>query len=221
MMKFSNKWMVGAVVLAASAAASAQSAGTWSARVGFLNITPQVTSDDLTPPSFPGTKANASGDTQLAGGVSYMLTDHVVIDVPLALPYHNNLTGAGAIQGVGKIGSVESLAMTVFVNYKFMEPGAQVRPYVGFGLTYAKFFNAKGTAALSALTGGHPTTLSIESKFAPTPLIGVNVALNDRWYLDAGLSKTLLKNRTTLSTGQTIDLKLDPVSYGLQLGYKF
>ena len=43
-------------------------------------------------------------DTQLAGGITYMLTDHWAVDVPLALPFKHDVIGAGAIAGVGKIG---------------------------------------------------------------------------------------------------------------------
>lgn len=221
MMKHNKKWIAAASLLALGGVASAQTAGTWMLRAGVATIAPQVSSGDLTAPSFAGTKVDVLSATQIGGGVTYMLTNNIAIDVPLALPFKHDIVGDGAIKGVGKLGETQALPITVFAQYRFLDANAKFRPYAGIGLTYAKFFKEKGTATLSALTGGHPTTLSIQSKAALTPQLGATYALNDKWFVDAFVSKTFLKNRTTLSTGQTIDVKLDPLSYGVHVGYKF
>lgn len=217
-------WMVGTTLLAAAGLAQAQSAGSWMVRAGATQISPQVSSGDLTAPSFAGTKVDVLSDNQLSGGITYMVTNHWAVDVPLALPFKHDIVGAGAIAGVGKIGEVKALPITVFAQYRFMEADAKVRPYVGLGLTYAKFFKARGTAALTGLTGGtpaNPTLLSAESKFGLTPQIGVNIALNDRWFVDLAYYKTFVKTRNTLSTGQHIDVKLNPNTFTLGVGYRF
>jgi outer membrane protein len=46
-------------------------------------------------------------------------------------------------------------------------------------------------------------------------------AFNDRWFADLSVIKTFIKNTTHLSTGQSIDAKLDPLSVGLTVGYRF
>ena len=217
-------WIAGTILLAATGLAQAQSAGSWMVRAGATQISPQVRSGDLTAPSFTGTKVDVLSDTQLSGGITYMVTDHWAVDVPLALPFKHDTVGAGAIAGVGKIGQVKALPITVFAQYRFMEADAKVRPYVGLGLTYAKFFKERGTAALTGLTGGtpaNPTLLSAESGFGLTPQIGVNIALNDRWFVDLAYYKTFVKTRNTLSTGQHIDVKLNPNTFTLGVGYRF
>lgn len=214
----------GALVLATAGGAQAQTAGNWLVRAGATQISPQVTSGDLSAPSFTGTKIDVRADTQLSGGITYMLTDHWAVDVPLALPFKHDIVGAGAIAGVGKIGEVKVLPMTVFAQYRFLEADAQVRPYVGLGVTYARFFKERGTAALTGLTGGNPsrpTTLSAESRFGLTPQVGVSVALNKRWSLDLAYYKTFVKTRNTLSTGQTIQVKLNPNVVALGVAYRF
>jgi outer membrane protein len=215
---------VAALVLTLSGSAQAQTAGSWLLRAGATQISPQVTSGDLSAPSFTGTKVDVRADTQLTGGITYMVTDHWAVDVPLALPFKHDIVGAGAIGGVGKIGEVKVLPMTVFAQYRFLEPNARVRPYVGLGVTYAKFFKERGTAALTGLTGGnpsHPTTLTAESRFGLTPQVGVSIALNDQWSLDVAYYKTFVKTRNTLSTGQTIDVKLNPNVVALGVVYRF
>ena len=216
--------LAAAGALLASAGAQAQTAGTLMVRAGATQIKPNVTSGDLTAPSFVGTQADIRSDTQFAGGVSYMLTDNISVDVPLALPFKHDIVGAGAIAGVGKIGEVRALPMTLLGQYRFLDATSAFRPYVGAGITYAKFYKARSTAALSALTGGtpsNPTTIEVKSKFAATLQLGATYAFSDRWFVEGDLTHTFLKTRTTLSTGQTLDTKLDPNSYSIAIGYVF
>ncbi len=213
-----------AALLLAGTAAQAQTAGSLLVRGGATQIRPNVSSGDLSSPSFAGTKADIEAATQVSGGITMMLSDNVAIDLPLALPFKHDIVGAGAISGVGKIGEVKALPITLLGQYRFFEPSMPFRPYLGGGLTYAKFFKARSTAALSGLTGGtpaNPTTLSVESKFALSLQVGASIALNESWFVDASLVHTFLKTRTTLSTGQTLDAKLDPNAISLGVGYKF
>lgn len=216
--------VMAAAGLLAAEQAFAQSAGSVMLRGGATRIKPNVDSGDLSPPAFAGTKADISADTQFSGGFTYMLTDNVSVDIPLALPYKHDIVGAGAIAGVGKIGEVKALPFTIFGQFRFLEAQAPLRPYLGLGLTYAKFYKARSTAALSALTGGtpsNPTTISVKSKFALTPQLGATWLIDERWFVDASWSRTFLKTRTTLSTGQTLDAKINPDAFGVTLGYKF
>ncbi len=90
--------------LTLSASVQAQSQGSWLVRGGIMQLAPQVTSGDLSAPSLPGAKTAVSNSTQLAGGVTYMWSNNLAIDLPLALPFKHDLYGAGTISGVGKIG---------------------------------------------------------------------------------------------------------------------
>ena len=218
------RWVAGALLLAAAPLVQAQSTGSLLVRGGFTQISPDVSSGNLTAPSFANTKVDVLSDTQLSGGITYMLTDHWAVDVPLALPFKHDTVGAGAIAGVGRIGEVKALPVTIFAQYRFLEPQAKIRPYVGLGLTYAKFYKERGTAALNGLTGGtpaNPTLLSAESKLGLTPQVGVSIALNDRWFVDLAYYKTFVKTRNTLSTGQHIDIKLNPDVFAIGVGYRF
>lgn len=215
---------VGAAACAAVGAAQAQSAGAWLVRAGAMNIAPDVKSGDLSAPAFAGTKADVKSASQVGGGITYMLTDNWSVDLPLALPFKHELVGDGAIAGVGKIGEVKALPASLFGQYRFGAPSAQLRPYAGLGITYAKFFKERSTAALTALTGGtpaNPTTLKVESKLTASVQLGATLALKDRWSLDAAVVYTPLKTRATLSTGQTLDMTLNPTALSLGVAYRF
>ncbi|MBS0303953.1 MAG: outer membrane beta-barrel protein [Proteobacteria bacterium] len=216
--------VVAALLAAAAGSAQAQSAGALIVRVGATRIAPDVRSGDLTPPSLAGTRADVRADTQPSAGLTWMASDNLAIDVPLAAGFKHDITGAGAIAGVGKIGEVKVLPITLLAQYRFAGANDALRPYVGLGPTYARFYKARSTATLNALTGGlpsSPTTLSVDSRWGFTAQLGLAMEVAPRWYLDAAVLKTKLKTRTSLSTGQTLNIKLDPWTYTVGIGYRF
>jgi outer membrane protein len=211
-------------LLACAAVAQAQTAGTWMIRAGGTTITPNVSSGDLTAPSLAGTKSAIGSSTRLSGGITYMYNDNIAFDLPVAVPFEHDISGDGAIAGAGKIGSVKALPVTLLAQWRFMDYNSTVRPYVGAGLTYAKFYGARSTSTLTALTGGtpaNPTTLSVESKWAASVQLGASFQIGNGWFIDANYTYTPLSTRTSLSSGQTLDAKLDPSSVSLTIGTKF
>lgn len=203
--------------------AQAQGAGDWMVRGGYASIAPQVSSGTLSAPSLANTKTDVGSGSSLMGGITYMYSDKVSVDVPVALPFEHKLYGAGALAGVGQIGKVSALPFTVLFQYRFLEAQSTMRPYVGIGPTYAYFFNETGSGTLTSLTnpGGTPTKLKIDGQLTVTAQIGATFSINKNWFVDIFYSKTPLKTKTTLSTGQSIEITLDPDSYGLSVGYRF
>jgi len=215
--------LAAAAAIAAAPGALAQAAGQWTAKAGVGKITPKVTSGDVSAPALPGSKADVGPDTQPVFAVAYGMTDNWSVELDLGLPYTHEISGAGAIEGTGKLGTVKSLPPTLFAHYHFFKPEAVVRPYVGVGATYAYFTDTRGSGKMTALSdiGGPPTTFKIKSKLAATFQIGAAYNINANWFIDANISKTFLKTKVTFSSGQTQDMKLDPQAVTLTLGYKF
>jgi len=211
-------------VLATGTTAFAQSKGTWSVKVGFNKITPKVDSGDMSAPALPGTKADVASDTEPIFAGSYMLTDNVSVELDLGVPYKHEMLGAGSIQGTGKLGTAEALPPTLFLQYRFKEAKSMFRPYVGLGLTYAYFQKETGSGALTAITdtgATTPTTFRLDNRFALSPQVGITYAINDKWFIDANVVKTFLKTTSHFSTGQTLDIKLNPVAISIAIGYQF
>lgn len=222
-MKTQLKFVAAAAFALCAHGAFAQSAGAIMVRAGYGTIAPQVSSGDLSAPSIAGSKTDVGSASNLMGGITYMYTDNISFDVPLALPFKHKIYGAGSVSGVGQIGDTLALPFTLLAQYRFLDTKAQFRPYVGAGLTYAYFFNEVGSGALTAMTnpGGPPTTLKIDGQFTVTGQIGATYAIDNHWFVDGFYSITPLKTTTKLSTGQSVDVTLDPRSYGLAVGYKF
>ncbi|MDR7298806.1 outer membrane protein [Pelomonas aquatica] len=222
-----TKLLLGAaasVALLASGAAFAQSAGSVVVYGGAAQITPQVESGDLTAPSLAGTKVDVKKASSFVGGITYYWTDNISIDLPIAAPFKHDVVGAGAIDGVGKLGTVKSLPMTLLAQYRFGDAGSAFRPFVGVGPTYGYFFKPRATAVLSGITGGtasNPTTLSMKSRLGATLELGAAYNVTKDWSASLSVTKTFIKTTGSLSTGQTIETTLDPVSIKFGVGYRF
>lgn len=223
-----SKFLLGAVASAATLLATgtafAQSAGSIVVYGGAAQISPQIESGDLTTPSLAGTKIDVKKASSFVGGITYYWTDNISIDLPIALPFKHDVIGAGAIDGVGKLGTVKSLPVTLLAQYRFGEANSTFRPFVGAGLTYGYFYKPKATATLSGITGGlpsNPTTLSMKSRLGTTLEVGGAFNVTKDWSASLSFTKTFIKTTGSLSTGQTIETTLDPVSIKFGVGYRF
>jgi outer membrane protein len=219
-----TKLLTAAALLALAASAHAQSAGSIVVYGGAAQIKPEVQSGDLSAPSLVGTKIDVKKASQFVGGVTYYWTDNLSIDVPIGPGFKHDVVGAGAIDGVGKLGDVHALPVTLLGQYRFGEAKSMVRPFVGAGFTYARFYKPKSTAVLTGITGGtpsNPTLLSMKSAGGPTLQLGVAVNLTPQISADMAFTKTFLKTTGHLSTGQSIDATLDPTAIRIGIGYAF
>jgi outer membrane protein len=215
-------------VLAASfgvaSAASAQSAGQWTAMAAVNKITPHVESGDVSAPALPHSQADIGSDTEPVLVITYSLTDNISLEGALGTPYKHKIYGAGALAGTGQLGTIESLPPTLFGQYRFFEPNTMIRPFVGLGITYAHFQDATGSGAMTALTNagaGTPTTFKQDNKLTYSLQAGVAVSFSERWFAELNLVKTKLSTDTHFSTGQHQHMKLDPSSVMVGIGYKF
>lgn len=219
---FSRAMLLSTLALAA-APAMAQEAGTVQIKAGYNQIIPNVSSGDLSAPSVPGTKIDVKEAGAPIFTVTYMATDHIAFEFYAGLPYEHEITGDGAIRGVGKIASVKQVSPTLFAQYRFFDQASTFRPYVGLGLTYSYHYGEEGSAALTALTnpGGDPTLLEVDDAWGISPQVGATFKLSREWFLDFSVVKTFIETTSHLSTGQAIEAKLDPIAVNLSVGYRF
>lgn len=222
-----KKTLTSALMLTALALVSqtalAQDAGTVAVKLGYNQIMPDVSSGDLSAPSIPGTKI----DVKEAGApiltLTYMYTSDISFEFYAGLPYEHDIVGDGAIKGVGKIASVKQVSPTLFAQYRFLDKESMIRPYVGLGITYGYFYGEEGTGNLTALTnpGGEPTLLEVDDAWGISPQIGATLKIDRNWFVDMSVIKSYIKTTSHLSTGQSIETKLDPVAVNIGVGYRF
>ena len=215
--------LVATVALCAAGGAQAQVAGQVMLKLGWNKIMPKVKSDDLSPPSLPGSKIDIKSASALFFTATYMITDDISVEALGGLPYKHDVVGAGAVAGIGKISSIHQVSPTVLLQYRFMNADAPFRPYIGAGPTFAKFYGTKGSGALTAVTnpGGPPTTVGGDTEWGGTVEAGASYKIDKHWFLDAAILKTFIKTRAPLSTGQVAKATLNPIAINASIGYAF
>src|SRR3954469_1414803 len=112
--------LVAGVALCGAGAAQAQVAGQLLVTAGWNKIVPKVESGDMSAPALPGSKVDIKSASALYITATYMITDAVSVAVLGGLPYKHDIVGAGAVSGVGKIGSIHQVSPTVLMQYRFM-----------------------------------------------------------------------------------------------------
>ena len=219
---FASVLLAGAAACGAGTA-QAQVAGDVMVQVGWDKIMPKVKSGDLSPSPLPNVKVDLKSASALFLTATYMVTNDISVEVLGGAPYKHDIVGAGAVSGVGKIGSVHQIAPTVLLQYRFLPADAPFRPYVGAGPTFAKFYGTKGSAALTAVTnpGGPPTTISGDTEWGGTLQAGANYKIDKHWFVDAAILKTFINTKAQLSTGQTTKARLNPVAINASINYAF
>ncbi|HYX35002.1 MAG TPA: OmpW family outer membrane protein [Oligoflexus sp.] len=227
-MKCQVHFLIAVIILLKGSFVYAQMPGSWLLRTGAITVSPQVTSGCLSAPDFSDspdgcTKAGVSRNTQLGGGITWIMSQHLSLDMPLALPFTHEVSGEGAMKGSGTIAEIQSLPLTLFPQYRFFGSRSMFRPYFGLGVTYAYFFNPQGSGRLTATTnpGGEPTTFTVDSKFIFSPQVGASLRLYRKFYADVFYSQAKLRSRIHMSTGQHLDADLDPQTFGLAVGYAY
>ena len=215
--------LVAAAAVCGAGAAHAQAAGNVMVQLGWNKIMPKVRSSDLSAPSLPGSQINIKSASALFATATYMITDDISVEALGGLPYKHDIEGAGAVSGVGKIGSIHQISPTVLLQYRFLAADGPFRPYIGGGPTFAKFYGSKGSAALTAVTnpGGPPTTIGGDTEWGGTLQAGANYKIDKHWFIDAALLKTFISTKAQLSTGQETKARLNPISINASIGYTF
>ena len=205
--------LVATAALCGAGAAQAQVAGQVMVKLGWNKIMPKVRSTDLSAPALPGSTIDIKSASALFFTATYMITDDISVEALGGLPYKHDIIGTGSVQGVGKIGSIHQISPTVLLQYRFMPADAPLRPYVGAGPTFAKFYGSKGSAALTAVTnpGGPPTTIGGDTEWGATTEVGLNYKIDKHWFVDAAVLKTFINTKA----------RLNPVAINASIGYAF
>ena len=94
-------------------------------------------------------------------------------------------------------------------------PDGKYRPYVGAGINYTIFYNAKAP-------GGTVPAIAYEDNFGWALQTGIDIGINERWAINFDLKKAYLSSDANLNNGAILaDVDLDPWVFGIGLAYRF
>jgi len=227
-----------------SAAAHAQSAGSNVVSLGWFHIAPNSSSDPLfvksvgpMPINAPvaGTGAKITDGDTLGLAFTHFFTDNLAAEFAGGIQPTHKINGTGTFGGFGELGTAKQWSPTILVKWYFGGAETALRPYVGLGVNYTWFTDAKitngafQTMVLGRGTPGSSSSVSTDSSWNPVVNAGVTYAFNRNWLVGLSVSylplKTTASIDTTLANGVHIQseakIKINPVVTFLTVGYRF
>lgn len=199
-----------AAAIALSSQAYALGKGDWLVRFGAVSVNPNDSSGQVGTIAGSGVSVNSSQG--IFANLSYMLTDNVGVEVLAATPFSHDITATGSIASLGKVAEVKQLPPTVSVQYHF-NPQSHFRPYVGAGINYTTFFDAK-------TTGSTVTSISLDDSWGLAAQLGFDKDINQDWFFNADLRYIKISTTATTNAGN-VDVTIDPWVVSIGVGTHF
>lgn len=144
---------------------------------------------------------------------TYFLTHNIALELVLALSKHD-VDGAGSLAGT-PVGDFYLIPPHLMIQYHF-DMGSGIKPYVGAGINYSIIFSEDDAPGFSGLSIDNGIGFSLQA--------GVDVDLNDKWFLNLDVKKTWLNVDAKTNLGAvpvTADIDVDPWIVGVGIGYRF
>jgi outer membrane protein len=220
--------------LAATVAVCAQAADedvlSNSLRVGAYYITYDTQADDLRGPYVPPGVNIKLKDT-ITPYFAYVrrFTEHFGAELALGAPPLTKTYGKGPANlgsvpyNDQKIVTARWFAPTLLLTYTFFDESARLRPYIGAGINYTRFYSRQATPAGEAVVGG-PTSISLTTSVGPAATIGLSYRLTRHFSLYGSLSASQVDSDFTSNTAGVLrktHVSFNPRAAVLSAGYSF
>ena len=195
-----------AVLALAATPALAQSAGSWTVGIGAHNVAPKSDNGTLTATPLGNLTMDVGSNVRPTITGEYFLKDNLGIEVLAALPFQHDIS----VAGVGKVGSTRHLPPTVSLQYHFGQ--GKVKPFVGVGLNYTKFFSTKSEGAIAG------ANLDLSDSWGLAAHVGVDFKVGEKGairldYRKVDIDTRVKLNGANLGTKNTVNI--DPSVYGI------
>ena len=212
--------LLGAAVLMVTGETAMAAQGDWLVRLRGIVVSPTENTSGVMPDL---TDASVEVDNAIVPELdfTYFLTDNIAAELILATSPHG-INGTGIIADRGEVADVMVLPPTLTLQYHFMPDGA-FRPYLGVGVNYTIFYSEDASDSLVDALGG-ATDVDLDDSFGVAFQAGVDVPINDRWFINADVKYIQIDTDATLTTGdtvRTIEVDLDPIVAGVGVGFRF
>ncbi len=154
--------------------------------------------------------------------ISYYVTDHIALELILALGSKHDvkIDTAGAVNQ--NLGEVNALPPTLTAQWHFM-PDQKFDPYVGAGVSYVRFMD-NGLRANAPGVGSFPIRVD-RSNWGGALQAGLDFNMDDGWLINFDVKKIWVDTDVKLDLGtgyKKIDsLDIDPWVISVGFGKKF
>lgn len=194
---------VAAASLAAPVASQAAD-GPWLVRARAVNLDPA--NKDST-----GLDLSVNSKVIPELDISYFFTPNIAAELVLTVPQKHDIKS-----GDTTIGSIKHLPPTLTVQYHFL-PTATFRPYVGVGVNLTLFSDVDFNPAVQAALQPSVENTSIGMAYGA----GFDYKLTEQLYLNVDVKKVHIHAKIKSFGEDAGTLKVNPVLFGIGLGYRF
>ena len=210
-MKSTRILAVAALALATSPAL-AQSAGSWTFGIGAHQVAPKSDNGTLTATPLGDLRMEVGNNARPTITAEYFIRDKLGLEVLAALPFQHDI----AVAGVGKVGSTKHLPPTVSLQYHFGQ--GKVKPFVGLGVNYTRFFSTKTEGAIAG------TDLDLSNSWGLAGHLGIDFQVSEKGairvdYRKIDIDTKVKLNGANLGTSNTVNI--DPSVYGVAYVFQF
>lgn len=204
----SSSIFLSAILWSASAVAESSD---WLIRVRAIDVVPDASSSQIT--LIGGEVDHISSRLAPELDISYFFTPCIAAELILATARHHPVASGTALGSVD-LGKVTLLPPTLTLQYHFLL-GSYFKPYVGAGVNFTHFFDID--------SGPVASSISYDNAFGPALQIGADLFVYDCWFVNADIKKVFIRTDATVEAGATLTtrVRIDPMIYGLGVGYRF
>jgi outer membrane protein len=234
-MKSANHFVFGAVVamllMSVVNYALGYEPGQFIGRVGIAEVSPQEDSDPIVIPTNPETVlpngVKVDTDTQLGLAGTYMLADHVGIELLVATPFTHTIKLEDADVTAG---TTKQLPPTISLQYYPLDAKSRVQPYFGGGVNYTMFFSedvdSELNDTLASVLGvsSVDADLDLDDSWGLALEAGIDYQFNEHFGINAAVWWVDIDTEATVSVGATdvkFDVEIDPWVYMIGAVYAF
>ena len=202
------------------------------AKVAIASVRPNTQSGDLTGPpgtTPPGVTSDADNTTALGLIYGRRLNQDWSIELAAGVPPTVKVYGGGNASGMGEVGSARVYYPAVVLAYALAGPNATIRPYVGAGINYTWFRNAKISDAYNSAVHATSTTGELTGGAGLVFKIGAEIPLGGNWFADVVVHHYGIKTDITLTSAtpgvgniaRTQHLDINPTVFALAIARRF
>jgi len=178
--------------------------GPWMVRLRAVALQPADKSDAA--PGIPADAIHVSSKTIPEVDFSYFFTKNLAAELVLTVPQEHDVTLAGT-----KIGTFKELPPTLTAQWHF-RPGQTVDPYVGLGLNLTLISDVK-------LANG---ALDLDkSSVGPAAQAGVDFKVAKQCFINLDVKYVQIRSDVKAGGTKVTTVKVDPMLYGVGVGYRF
>ena len=199
-------------------------------RVGLYFVHDEVKANDLSGPFTPAginirvgdvttpyiayvRHLDANWSVELAGGVP-----------PKVKTYGKGPASVGSVPFNGQeVATAKWFSPSLLLDYTFLDASFPVRPYVGVGVNYTRFYKLDSTPAGDAANGG-PTSVRLSRSIGPAGTVGASWQITREINVLASYSLARVNSNYRSDTAgviRTTEIHFNPRAWIIAAGYSF